>query len=106
MADLVRVDVIWNDAWVEGTEFVTEDVVKDTHFPWVVTTTGWLLQEDAAGVSLANEHCFVDGHTRYRGRTFIPRAMVLGVTPVLKPRRTRKAPASVSHAGSTAVTDA
>lgn len=68
--------VEWDDAWVEGTEFVTMDGIIDSHLPWLVRTKGWLLLEDDKGISLANEMVVVDGRERFRGRTFIPRAMI------------------------------
>ena len=79
--------VEWNDAWLEGTEFVTMDGIKDSHAPWVVQTMGWMLQDDDKGISIANERVVVDDRERFRGRTFIPRQMVVSVEPVKKPRK-------------------
>jgi hypothetical protein len=74
--------VIWNDAWSSETPVTLDHFV---HEPETVTTIGWLLRDDDTGVQLANE--FYDD--TYRGRTFIPRAMIQSVTPyaLTKPRQ-------------------
>jgi hypothetical protein len=82
--------VEWEDAWLEGTEFVTLDGIRDSHAPWRTQTKGWVLQDDAKGISIANERVVVDGRERFRGRTFIPRGMVISVHPVVKSRKPRK----------------
>ena len=84
--------VEWNDAWLEGTEFITLDGIKDSHAPWVVKTVGWKLQDDDKGISIANERVVVDDRERFRGRTFIPRQMVISVGPVVKQRKKRVSP--------------
>lgn len=68
--------VEWGDAWTNELGVTVEDVGA-SHKEMTVHTLGWLLKDDPKGVSLANEY-FDD---QYRGRTFIPRAMVRGVTP-------------------------
>ena len=65
----------WNDAYGSGEDAVTLESVRLTHQPTVVTTIGWILLEDKEGISIVNE---VYGDT-FRGRTFIPAAMVLSV---------------------------
>lgn len=72
MNSLPLVLVIWLDAWVRADEPVSLTDVALSHKPTKVHTLGWLLQDDAIGVSLANEE--YDG--TFRGRTFIPRAMI------------------------------
>lgn len=78
----------WDDAWVDGTATVTLKDVGETHKPEVIETAGWLLKADDMGVSLANERC-ADGS--YRGRTFVPKAMVRKITycDLIKPRKPR-----------------
>ena len=108
--------VEWHDAWTNELGVTVEDVGA-SHGPMVVHTLGWLLKDnrdaplpegtwiqpegisenppkgakiDKRGVSLANEY-FDD---QYRGRTFIPRAMVARVTVMRlsvqgKPRKTK-----------------
>jgi len=81
---LELVIVEWNDAWGDE-EPVSLDSVDAVHKPLVVRTIGWLLKSDDAGVSLANE-CYDNS---YRGRSFIPKAMIKSVTPykLVKPRK-------------------
>ena len=78
--------VEWLDAWTNELGVTIEDVGA-SHKPMRVQTIGWLLKDDEIGVQLANE--FYDDS--YRGRTFIPRAMVRSVTHhvLAKPRRAR-----------------
>lgn len=71
----------WNDAWQDQENFATVHGVKQTHEPLLVRTLGWVLVDDATGVSLANERSSADGKDTYRGRSFIPRAMIITVTP-------------------------
>ena len=87
------VKVIWKDAWVDGNEPINLDEAHLKHRPMLMTTLGWLLIDNQEGVSVANEHYVDDsGMDTYRGRTFIPRGMVLKVEPLTKPKvkRTRK----------------
>lgn len=83
--------VSWLDAWQDQENFATKHGIVSTHDPMPVQTIGWLIHEDERGVSVANEQSTQDGQTVYRGRTFIPRAMIKSVTPfkLTKPR-TRK----------------
>ena len=63
--------VSWNDANTDS-EPVTLATVTSVHKPYLVHTLGWLLFEDAAGLTLVTEY-YEDA---FRGRTYIPRAMV------------------------------
>ncbi len=76
--------VEWDDAHVEADVPINLDTVRDSHKPTVVTAIGWLLREDEVGVSIANEFY----ESCYRGRTFIPSAMIRSATRVRlsKPR--------------------
>lgn len=87
---LPLVMVSWNDAWIRAEEPVTLPDVAATHKPMLIHTLGYLLREDEHGVSLANE--YYDEEGTYRGRTFIPRAMILSVEhhTLTKPRKPRK----------------
>jgi len=82
---LPLVVVEWDDAWTTETPATLDGHL--VHKPERVTTIGWLLKDDEIGVQLANE--FYD--ETYRGRTFVPRAMVVKVTPfkLTKPREAR-----------------
>lgn len=83
--------VEWLDAWQDQDNFATAHGIKATHEPMPIQTIGWLLQDDEVGISLANEQSTDEGHDVFRGRTFIPRAMVKSTTPyqLTKPRRKR-----------------
>lgn len=72
--------VEWDDAWQDQENFASAHGISLTHHPMAVRTLGWLVQEDEAGVSIVNEKSEQDGSEVYRGRTFIPRAMVRVVT--------------------------
>ena len=82
MTDLPLVVVVWLDAWQSETAVSLESF---EHKPERITTIGWLMRDDEHGVQLANEYY---GHT-WRGRTFIPRAMVVDVAhyKLTKPRK-------------------
>lgn len=83
---------VWDDAWSDFAELVTSQDAGLKHRPTVMQTVGWLVIDNDQGVSLFNERCLDQGEESYRGRTFIPRAMVRSVTPVIKPRRARQKP--------------
>jgi hypothetical protein len=86
MTELPLVVVEWDDAWIDGNEPVALNEVGIEHKPLVICTMGRLLKDDETGVSLANE--YYKDKDIYRGRTFIPRAMVRSVTryKLSKPR--------------------
>ena len=85
--------VTWLDAWQDQENFTTAHGIKATHEPMHVTTMGILIHDDEMGVSIANERSTQDGQDVYRGRTFIPRAMVKSVVPynLTKPKKPRVA---------------
>ena len=86
-SELPLVVVEWKDAWVREEPILLSDA-KSSHTPTIVTTIGWVLVDDDEGLSIANEHY----DSSYRGRTFIPRAMVMKVTAFkLTTPRKRKA---------------
>lgn len=88
------VEVIWHDAWVDDDNFATAHGLALTHKPMVVKTRGWLIVDDKEGVSVAAEESATEDDGKvFRGRTFIPRAMIQSVTPyrlvAVKPRKPR-----------------
>lgn len=89
LTNLPLVVVEWNDACTFDSGATLKDIAA-SHRPEVVTTIGWLLLDDTAGISMASE--FYDD--TYRGRSFIPRAMVVSVTPftLTKPRKKKEQP--------------
>lgn len=89
---LAFVEILWDDAWMDNDNFATVHGIELTHKPMVVKTRGWLLVDDAAGVSVANEESKTEDGTVFRGRTFIPRQMIKSVTPykLVKPRKRAK----------------
>lgn len=87
----ILVLAVWDDAWGDAHESVSpHDHVDLKHKATVMQSVGWLMRDDEAGLSIFNERCLDQGEESYRGRTFIPRAMVRSVTPVIKPRKPRK----------------
>jgi hypothetical protein len=92
MAEPVIVAVQWYDAWADAHENVSLADASERHKPTLMETLGWLVRDTEVGVSIFNERCLDQGEESYRGRTFIPRAMVRSVTPVIKPRKARQKP--------------
>ena len=82
--------VRWNDAQSSATNVYTENN-PSYHAPIVMETLGWLLKDDEQGVSVMTEVFVEEGIHQYRGHTFVPRAMVIEVTPIsIQPTRSRK----------------
>jgi len=83
--------VEWDDAWQDQENFQTAHGIALTHKPLRVATMGLLIKDDETGVSIVNEQT-KDDDPEYRGRTFIPRAMVRSVTEfrLVKPRKKRE----------------
>lgn len=72
--------VIWDDAWQDSDNFATQHGMAQTHHAMPVQTLGWLIADDEQGLSIVNERSSEAGQDVYRGRTFIPRAMVRSVS--------------------------
>lgn len=89
--DPVLVQLVWNDAWADLHEQVSVGDVGEKHKATLMETVGWLLRNDEVGVSLFNERCLDQGDGTYRGRTFVLKAMIVSVTPIVKPRKPRRA---------------
>lgn len=83
------VAVEWDDAWGDMHEIITPEEVGTKHKPTKMETRGWLLRDDERGLSIFNERCLDEGDNSYRGRTFIPRAMVKKVKVISKTRKKR-----------------
>ena len=84
--DKSLVKVVWHDAHAaQGSAMYAEHEIP--HKALVVTTIGWLLRQDAEGVSVANEYC---EDATFRGYTFIPSGMIQTVGAVLRAPRPRK----------------
>lgn len=75
--ELPLVLVEWDDACHFDSGATMRDVLA-SHRPERVTTLGWKMVDDEVGIMLASE--FYDD--MYRGRTLIPRAMIVKVTNV------------------------
>lgn len=101
MVNLPLVVIEWDDAWIDATEPISLSEVHVQHRPKVIVTLGYLLLSDSIGVSVAAE--YYKDEDVYRGRTFIPRAMVRSVKPykLTKPRKPRNAADSTAHASAT-----
>lgn len=82
--------VQWLDAWGKEEDEATLDDAHESHKATPMETAGWLLRDDAKGVSVFCER--YGDSPRYRGRTFIPRSMVVEVQPykLTKPRKPKE----------------
>lgn len=75
----------WKDAHAGGHE--QYDLSSVPHSPLIIQTIGWLLKDDMEGVSIASE--MLEGGA-YRSYTFVPRGMVVNVSPVIKTRKKKE----------------
>jgi hypothetical protein len=89
------VNVVWNDAWADGVDDSTLEKVHEKHHPMVMETRGWLGLDDDIGVSLFSER--TNDQVSYRGRTFIPRGMIISVAD-FPPKRKRNTKVKENHA--------
>lgn len=75
-----RATVWWDDAHSVTLDLYDHSDLEKSHNPYIVGTTGWLLQDDAAGVSIAYsfnvEQKELGPKADYRGHHFIPRGMI------------------------------
>jgi hypothetical protein len=96
VAKLPIVVVVWLDAWKSATTDISVRNVDEHHKAAVMQTMGWLLKEDATGVTIANERCNDEGEDEYRGVTFIPGGMIKSVNRfnLSTPRKPRSKPES------------
>lgn len=77
--------VAWRDAHANAISWFSEHEIP--HAALEVQSVGWLLREDEAGITVAAEYC---GDATWRGVSFVPRGMVVSVSPVVKPRKAHK----------------
>lgn len=76
----------WHDAHSpDATTSFNVDELDGVHLAMPMQTVGWLLRDDAYGVTVGCESC---GGDTFRGLTIVPRAMVVSVTE-LATKRTR-----------------
>ena len=86
--------VLWDDANSAGIESMSISDIDSLHVACPMETVGWVLKQDAAGISIANER-YLEENT-YRGHTFIPHSMITKITPLTKKRvpSVKKGPAT------------
>ena len=68
--------VTWHDANASATEVYQK---AKHHIPAILTTVGWLVDDDELGVSLCCERNTDEADMWHRGHTFIPRGMVVKI---------------------------
>lgn len=82
--------VRWDDASSPGAADVFSlDNIAAVHGCMPIVTAGWVLKEDAEGITLASEFC---GGTEFRGLTHVRAAMITEVHRVPAPRPKKKRP--------------
>ena len=91
--DKPLVKITWQDAHASTTVAYADHEIP--HAAMEIQTVGWLLKEDEAGVSVANEFC---SDATYRGYTFVPRGMIKSVQLLDRAPKTKK-PKKVKPAG-------
>ncbi len=93
--------VVWDDAASSSVEVITEENIDKYHVPTIIKTLGWLVKDDAKGVSVCNEsyYEYQGDQAQWRGHTFIPKSLVRSITPfnLSRPRKA-KVPHEVSPA--------
>lgn len=73
------VTVLWDDAHSpKSTDMVDANELGAVHRIAPILTAGWLLRDDATGITVACE--YLDDND-FRGLTFVPRSLVREVTP-------------------------
>lgn len=78
----------WADAWKSAVTDTTVETSGDEHKPIQCIHAGWVVRDDEAGIQLASEY---SPNGTYRHLAFVPRAMVVSITPVkLTKPRTKK----------------
>lgn len=77
---IVAVD--WKDA--HGSATATYAVHEIPHAAVLITTIGFLLRQDAEGVSIAGEYT---GQDEFRGVTFVPAEMIVAIRSITRTRK-------------------
>jgi hypothetical protein len=85
--------VEWNDAYgtSEDDVFTLDDLTD--HRPIRMRTRGMILLDNEHGITMTSEDYLDNNKQYFRGRQFIPRGMIVSVTPVKTVRSKKKAPA-------------
>ncbi len=90
--------VLWDDAHSPAaTAVYDKESVSTIHGSMPILTGGWILRDDAKGVTLAGEYC---GDEEFRGVTFVPRSLVVEMRllpPLRQSSKTRRAKAPAAH---------
>ncbi len=90
------VRLVWLDAHSrDAVELLNPTKLDDFHKAHRITTVGWVLRDDADGVTIAGEWLEDDD---YRNGTFIPRGMVVRMEPITKGRK--RVPKALAEASS------
>lgn len=87
MSEKKLVAVQWLDA--HGSSITAYAEHEIPHAAFKITSYGLLIKEDEAGISIASELC--EDNT-YRGVTFIPKGMIVKISPVKRERKKPIAP--------------
>lgn len=88
------VECQWLDAWADPVDDVSIEKAAEKHKPLQMETRGWLLVDNEVGVSLFVER--TADRESYRGRTFIPRGMVISVEDFPTKRKRKLKPSQPS----------
>lgn len=83
--------ITWRDAHSDHNQWAVEAV---PHIPLMITSAGWIIREDEAGITLASEQVMDNGSITYRGRTFILAETVVTVQRLSLGTRRKRAPMS------------
>lgn len=82
--------VLWDDAnSPDAHTTYTADDIGGVHGSMPILTSGWILKEDADGITVASEYC---GANTYRGLTHVRPKMIIEVHHVGHPRPKKKQP--------------
>jgi hypothetical protein len=87
--------VEWDDAWKDSVGDGTVQTAHEDHKPILCRTVGWVIRQDEEGIQIANEHS--PKSDNYRGRTFIPKAMIKDVIIVKLTKAKAKKAQPQSH---------
>ena len=76
---LPYVCVVWDDAWKDADNDVTQEQARDQHKPTECHTPGWILEDNEKGITVAGEY---SPNGTYRSRTFVLRSLIKEVIPI------------------------
>lgn len=74
--EATRGTVWWDDPQGSATTVINTSTIASKHKPVLMETTGWIIRDDDAGISICNERYMEDGEWQFRGHTFIVRALI------------------------------